>query len=61
MTETYHPLLTFNLGLTFDRNRVVEGLGFTSDGSAGSLVGLQVEAGLPQGVRLCAVLSLIHI
>ena len=41
--------IAFSLGLAFNRNRVVEGLGFSSDGSAGRLVGLQAEAGLPQG------------
>ena len=35
--------------MAFDRNRVVEGLRFFSDGSAGRLVGLQAEAGLLQG------------
>ena len=29
--------IAFNLGLAFDRNRVVEELGFSSDGSAGCL------------------------
>ena len=33
--------IAFNLGLAFDRNRVVEGIGFSIDGSAGGLVGLQ--------------------
>ena len=51
MTETYREpaRIEFNLRLAFERNRVVEGLGFSSDGSAGRLVGLQAEAGLPQG------------
>ena len=39
--------IAFSLGSSFDRNRVVEGIGFSSDGSAGRLVGLQAEAGLP--------------
>ena len=56
-TETYiaPARIALNLGLAFENNRVVEGLGFSSDGSAGRLVGLQAEAGLPQGVRWCAV------
>ena len=41
--------VAFNLGLAFDNNRVVEGLGFSSDGSAGRLVGLQAEARLLRG------------
>ena len=41
--------IAFNLGLALDRNRGVEGLGFSSDGSTGRLVGLQAEAGLLQG------------
>ena len=57
MTETYRApaRIAFNLYLAFERNRVVEGLGFSSDGSAGRRVGLQAEAGLPRGVRCCAV------
>ena len=49
MTETQHPLGAFHLDLAFDRNHVVEGVGFTSDGSAGRLVCLQTEAGLVHG------------
>ena len=41
--------MTFNLGLAFDHNRVVEQLGFSSDGSSGEFVGLQAEARLSQG------------
>ena len=49
--------IAFNLGLAFDRNRVVEGLGFSSDGSAGRLVGLQAEARLLRGGQvLCGQL-----
>ena len=57
MTETYRApaRIAFNLYLAFERNRVVEGLGFSSDGPAGRRVGLQAEAGLPRGVRCCAV------
>ena len=46
-----------NFGLAFDRNRVVEGLGFSNDGSAGRLVGLQAEAKLLRGGQvLCGQL-----
>lgn len=42
-------------GLAFDRNRVAEELGFTSDGPVVRLVGLQAEAEMPQGGQvLCA-------
>ena len=49
--------IAFNLGLAFDRNRVVEGLGFSSHDSAGRIVGLQAEARLLRGGQvLCGQL-----
>ena len=56
ITETYivPAQKAFNVGLAFDNNHVVEGLAFSSDGSAGRLVGLQVQAALPpEGQEVC--------
>ena len=51
MTETYRaPVrVAFNLRLAFERNRVFEGLRFSSDGSAGRLVGLRWKLGCHGG------------
>ena len=41
-------------GLAFDRNRVLDGLGDTSDGSAGRPVGCRRQLGCSRGVRCFA-------